>query len=387
MDDDRGASARGTFTTGSQAAILAISVTWASIPGNLRFLHRGPKTPKNRSPMRPYARRLLLSGLLATAWSGAASAAPDLPRAPSPEVPLEPAPPSPQVSEARSAQPAANSQVRAPTPALAPAQVVAVADEPTAMTEEHVSARSTAASGEAPRPAPKNSSGERARPPRSSRSGRALELVPRQFGLELGWSNLAIDNLPDALIPDPRPHPHGVSSGAHVLWQIAGLSHRWPTWIGPLIGLDVFPASPVSRRVIAASYGFQFKHQFGRQPRVRPFLSYGVGAVQTWVKTIPGREIGHQLRASFGSAFPVAKRSALTLAFVYKYQGLATFRWDDAGTLAYNFHTIGLVAGITLDAPARRSRARNRGKSRQRERPPDDGRAEGRAPTGRRQRP
>jgi hypothetical protein len=159
------------------------------------------------------------------------------------------------------------------------------------------------------------------------------------------------------------------------MWQIAGLSRRWPTWIGPLIGLDVFPATPVSRRVIAASYGFQLKHQFGRRPRVRPFLSYGVGAVQSWVKTIPGREIGHQLRASFGSAFPIAKRSSLTFAFVYKYQGQATFRWDDAGTLAYNFHTVGLLAGITFDAPARRVRPRHRSRSRQRPGRPDDGRA------------
>ncbi len=158
------------------------------------------------------------------------------------------------------------------------------------------------------------------------------------------------------------------------MWQIAGLSRRWPTWIGPLIGLDVFPATPVSRRVIAASYGFQLKHQFGRRPRVRPFLSYGVGAVQGWVKTIPGREIGHQLRASFGSAFPIAKRSSLTFAFVYKYQGQATFRWDDAGTLAYNFHTVGLLAGITFDAPARRVRPRHRSRSRQRPSRPDDGR-------------
>jgi len=322
--------------------------------------------------MRPYAQRLLLSGLLAAAWGETASAAPDQPRAPSPEAPLEPAPAQTQIP------------AQTQTQAQAPDQALTIA-EPTAQTEENQRARSTSASGEVSSPAPKVSSsgpsGQRGRPAKSSRSGGAIELVPRQFGLELGWSNLAIDNLPDALISEPRPHPHSVSSGARVLWQIAGLSRRWPTWIGPLIGLDVFPASPVSRRVIAASYGFQFKHQLGRQPRVRPFFSYGVGAVQSWVKTIPGREIGHQLRASFGSAFPVAKRSALTLAFVYKYQGLATFRWDDAGTLAYNFHTVGLVAGITLDAPARRTHTRNRGKSRQRQRPVDDRRSVARRPT------
>lgn len=322
--------------------------------------------------MRPHARRLLLSGLLATAWSGAASAAPDHGRGTSAEVPLEPAA-APTASDARSAQPAAA------------VDVVAAEDEPPSTTEGETTGQASVGQGSdasadaSPRPGPKASSPERARPPTSSRSGRPLELVPRQFGLELGWSNLAIDNLPDALIPDPRPHPHGVSSGAHVLWQIAGLSRRWPTWIGPLIGLDVFPSTPVSRRVIAASYGFQLRHQFGRLPRVRPFLSYGVGAVQSWVKTIPGREIGHQIRASFGSAFPIAKRSSLTFAFVYKYQGQATFRWDEAGTLAYNFHTVGLLAGVTFDAPARRARPRHRSRSRQRPGRTGNGRAGARA--------
>ena len=167
------------------------------------------------------------------------------------------------------------------------------------------------------------------------------------------------DNLPDALVPVPRPLPNGVAADAHMLWQIAGLGRRWPTWIGPQLGLDVFPATPVSRRVIALGYGFRVKHQFGRHPRVRPFLSYGLGAAQTWVKTIPAREVGHQTQVRLGVAVPVAATTSLTLALVYTHRGLATFRWDDAGTTSYSFHTIGLSAGVAFDAPPRRSRPRS----------------------------
>ncbi|HFE45781.1 MAG TPA: hypothetical protein ENJ18_09885, partial [Nannocystis exedens] len=194
---------------------------------------------------------------------------------------------------------------------------------------------------------------------------RFVELVPRQFALALGWSNIAIDNLPDALITDPRPHPNGVATFTHVLWQIAGLSRRWPTWLGPQLSLDVFPASPVSRRVIALGYGVLIKHQFGRHPRIRPYLSYGIGAVQTWVKTIPSREIGQQTRVELGVAFPVSQTTSITVSGIYRHQGLATFFFDGAGTLSYNFHTFGALLGIIFDARARRSRGRKRSRRRE----------------------
>ncbi len=313
--------------------------------------------------MRPHARRLLFFGLLATLWGGDANAAPEASREPSPAVPQEPveAPRTKSATSPRQLVQASAPAASSPSPTSDEASATPGDEARPKRSGEAIASDANTSSPHSSGPAsPLATTAGTRRLRKRSRSPGTIELVPRQFGLELGWSNLAIDNLPDILVPDPRPHPHGVATGSHVMWQIAGLSRRWPTWIGPRIGLDVFPATPVSRRVIAASYGFQFKHQFGRHPRVRPFLSYGAGAVQSWVKTIPGREIGHQLQTSFGAAFPVAEQTSLTFAFAYKFHGLATFRWDDAGTLAYNFHTVGLLAGITLDAPPRRTRPRRR---------------------------
>jgi len=297
---------------------------------------------------------IALAGLGIGAWQPVALAAPPLGREPAVSVPQEPvAVPQETAAGVRtksSSKPpkedaAANLSVGGARP---PADTAAPTPTTASVGQEPVSGEDRSA--------------QRRQRDRGSR--RFVELVPRQFGMALGWSNIAIDNLPDALIADPRPHPNGVATFAHVLWQIAGLSRRWPTWLGPQLSLDVFPASPVSRRVIALGYGFQIKHHFGRHPRVRPFLSYGIGAVQTWVKTIPGREVGHQTRVEIGVAFPVSQATSLTVSSLYRHQGLATFFWDDAGTLSYSFHTFGALVGIIFDARARRSRGRNAGRRR-----------------------
>lgn len=299
---------------------------------------------------------IALAGLGIGAWQPVALAAPPLGREPAAGVPQEPA--AGVRTKSSSKPPKEKTTVNLSIGgARAPADTVA----PTRETEDRVQSPTTASVRQELVPGEDRSAQRRQRD-RGSR--RFVELVPRQFGMALGWSNIAIDNLPDALIADPRPHPNGVATFAHVLWQIAGLSRRWPTWLGPQLSLDVFPASPVSRRVIALGYGFQIKHHFGRHPRVRPFLSYGIGAVQTWVKTIPGREVGHQTRVELGVAFPVSQATSLTVSSLYRHQGLATFFWDDAGTLSYSFHTFGALVGIIFDARARRSRGRNEGRKR-----------------------
>jgi len=319
-------------------------------------MRRGPKTPAVHFPMPVHARRLLLAGLLA-AGSGRDAHAED---------PSEPPEPALLALLALRIAPAATRGIDASVPQEPTPSVPQ--EPPGAAQTSDSSAPASPADGEptppeVASPLDMTARAHTSRPPRATqtpRAERSIELVPRQFGAALGWSYLAHDTLPDALVSDPRPRPHGVALDTHVLWQIAGLSRRWPTWIGPQLGLDVFPATPVTRRVIALGYGFRIKHQLGRHPWFHPYLSYGVGAVLPWVKTIPGRGIGHQTRISLGTAVPIGGLTSLTLALVYKHQGLATFRWDDAGTLSYSFHTVGVLLGIAFDAKPRRTRPRPR---------------------------
>jgi hypothetical protein len=274
-----------------------------------------------------------LAALVAITWGPSAVAAPPLSRTPAPTVPADvPAPP-----EAALPEPApAPSPAASPRPRTAPVQASATTYD----RAPDLESRPLTADLPAP-PAP------RAEP--------AVEVVPRQFGLAVGWAHLPIDGLPDALV-EPRSLPHGLAAGAHALWQIAGLHRRWPVWIGPELSLDTFPATAVSRRVIALGGGLLIKHQLGRHRRWRPYLAYGLGAAGAWVKTLEGSESGLRSRVGLGTAVVLGDTTSLTLEFVYKHQALKTLRWDEASTLDYSFHTLTLLLGVVFDTAPRRSR-------------------------------
>ncbi|MEZ4384139.1 MAG: hypothetical protein R3A79_22590 [Nannocystaceae bacterium] len=284
--------------------------------------------------MRKPARRWWsFAALVALASAPPARAAPPSSRGPDAAVPADvAAPPAPDLPEPPIAAPAPS-----PRPQTAPVPVSATAHD------------------RAPDPESRPALTEPPRPPEAPAEPR-VEVVPRQFGLAFGWAHLAKDGLPDALV-DPPSLPHGVAAAAHALWQIAGLHRRWPVWLGPELSLDTFPATAVSRRVIALGTGLLLKHQFGRHPRWRPYLAYGLGATWAWVQTLDGSENGLRTRVGLGAAVSLGDATSLTLEFVYKHQALRTLRWDDAGTLNYSFHTLALLLGVAFDTPPRRSRA------------------------------
>ncbi|MCA9660051.1 MAG: hypothetical protein KC486_17030 [Myxococcales bacterium] len=283
--------------------------------------------------MRTPARWWPLAALVAIPWGSSAVAAPPASRTPASTVPTDVAAPPEPVLPAVAPAPAAS-----PRPRTAPVQATA-----TATTQDWSSdVESRPLSAELPLPPA---------PP----SEPAVEVVPRQFGLAVGWAHLPIDGLPDALV-EPRSLPHGVAAAAHALWQIAGLHRRWPVWIGPELSLDTFPATAVSRRVIALGGGLLIKHQLGRHRRWRPYLAYGLGAAGAWVQTLDGGESGLRSRVGLGAAVVLGDTTSLTLEFVYKHQALKTLRWDDAGTLDYSFHTLSLLLGVVFDTAPRRSR-------------------------------
>ncbi|MCA9635428.1 MAG: hypothetical protein KC420_05275 [Myxococcales bacterium] len=294
-----------------------------------------------RSPRRgPKAPLLLVLAGLSPAVAAASVPATDG-RAPAAEVPVEPqAAPD---TAATSAPPAATPEIQANK---------SEAGEPAAVA--------------APSPAPSATASAEATP---TEEPRGMEVTPRQLILSTGWSWLAVDDLPDALVAEPRPHPHGVALFTGYLWQVGGLGRRWPSWIGFHLGLDAFPATALSRRDLVLSYGLLVKHGLGRHHRVRPFLSYGLGAAQAWVKTIDGRGVSHQTRLSAGVDVRVGpeRKTAISFEVAYKIQILPTFRWGGADILKYNFHILTVGVGATFDLAARGPRRRRAKGERRRE--------------------
>ena len=179
-----------------------------------------------------------------------------------------------------------------------------------------------------------------------------LESVPRQLFIGLGWAYDVVDHLPDPKTSD-APHPNGIGSFFTYTWQVGGLGWRRPSWLGFHLGLDYFPTSARSLSSTALSYGLYVKHGLGRHPRARPFFTYGLGAVQAWVRSVDGRGIGHQTRLSAGVDLPVSPRVAISLELAYKYQSLPIFQVAGAAAERYDFHTLLLLDGSTFDFPGK----------------------------------
>lgn len=175
-----------------------------------------------------------------------------------------------------------------------------------------------------------------------------LEVVPRQLVIGVGWAYCALDRLPDAR-STTSPRPHGIALASRYLWQVGGLGRRWPSWIGFHVGLDVFPATSASRPIVGLGYGLYVKHGLGRHPRARPFVAYGLGAVQAFVSEVDGRGIGHQTHLAAGVDVPLGGPVSLSLELAYKFQSLPTFRFAPGDVARWDFHVLTLLAGTTFD--------------------------------------
>lgn len=179
-----------------------------------------------------------------------------------------------------------------------------------------------------------------------------LESVPRQLFVGVGWAYDVVDHLPDPKTSE-APHPNGIGSFLTYSWQVGGLGWRRPSWLGFHLGLDYFPTSARNLASTALSYGLYVKHGLGLHPRARPFFTYGLGAVQAWVRSIDGRGIGHQTRLSAGVDLPVSARVAISLELAYKYQSLPIFQIAGAAADRFDFHTLLLLVGSTFDFPGK----------------------------------
>jgi hypothetical protein len=169
--------------------------------------------------------------------------------------------------------------------------------------------------------------------------------VPRVIGLAVGWSWNTVNRLPVAL-DGKKTQPHGLSASGDFLWQVGGIGGGWPSFIGFLTGFEYFPGSDVRRDAYALGYGILVRHGLFPGNTLRPFVAYGLGATQAWVKGVESRGIGHLTRLSLGTDVVLSPRFSLSFELLYKIVNIPTFAAAGSSPPpSYDFHTLSALVG------------------------------------------
>jgi hypothetical protein len=169
--------------------------------------------------------------------------------------------------------------------------------------------------------------------------------VPRLIGLSLGWAWNTVNKLPVAR-DGAKTQPHGLNIFSDFLWQVGGIGGGWPSWLGFMAGFVYFPGSDLRRDAYALEYGILVRHGLFPGHTLRPFVAYGLGATQAWVKGVESRGVGHLTRLSLGSDIVLSPHVSLSVELLYKIVNIPTFGTTPGSTPpAYDFHTLGVLAG------------------------------------------
>ncbi len=168
--------------------------------------------------------------------------------------------------------------------------------------------------------------------------------APRVYGVTAGAAYVVSNRLP--LGDRPRSlHPWGATLGLRSGWQVGGLQGGAPATLG--FEMDVlYQSEPAARTSYAMIYGVFIKHALSARLRVRPFVSYGLGAAQVWVQEVSGRGIGHATRIAFGLDARVGERRHLTLALTYQGIIMPRFALAETRAIDTSFQSIVLSTGF-----------------------------------------
>jgi hypothetical protein len=128
-------------------------------------------------------------------------------------------------------------------------------------------------------------------------------------------------------------------------WQVGGFQSGWGSYVGFFAGFFYHFGGELADS-LGINYGIFAKHTLFPSLRVRPFLAYGLGATQVWVRELEGRGIGHVTRLSAGLDTKVSERLAIEFELAYQFNILASFAVPPTPPGSYDFHTLSLTAGI-----------------------------------------
>lgn len=173
----------------------------------------------------------------------------------------------------------------------------------------------------------------------------ASDHAPRTYGVTVAGSYAFRSHLPLSQSGSTQ-HPWGLQVGARFGWQVGGLVTGRPATVGFETDFALQPGSSDYRASYALLYGVFAKHALTRNPRVRPYFCYGLGAAQVWVAHVDGRGIGHATRLGLGVDIRAAARRHLTLALTYQGVIIPSFARDGVPARDTSFHAAVLSVGF-----------------------------------------
>lgn len=176
-----------------------------------------------------------------------------------------------------------------------------------------------------------------------------LRHAPRVFSFTAGYVYVPLSQLPVARsAPESgtgRYQHHGLRLDWKAGWQVGGFQSGWGSYVGFFAGFFYHFGGELADS-LGINYGIFAKHTLFPSLRVRPFLAYGLGATQVWVRELEGRGIGHVTRLSAGLDTKVSERLAIELELAYQFNILASFAVPPNPPGSFDFHTLSLTAGI-----------------------------------------
>ena len=174
----------------------------------------------------------------------------------------------------------------------------------------------------------------------------ALRHSPRVMSLTAGYAYTPLSYLPlSPTIVDGKYRNHGLRIDWKAGWQVGGFLSGWHSYVGFFAGFFYNFGSGFADN-LGLNYGIFAKHTIFPGRRFRPFLAYGLGAIQVWVRELGGRGIGHVTRLSIGLDTKLSERVALEFDLSYQFNILPSFAIEGAEPRSFDFHSLSLTTGI-----------------------------------------
>lgn len=168
--------------------------------------------------------------------------------------------------------------------------------------------------------------------------------APRAYGLTFGYAYSPINDLP--LDADGDSHrTMGLAIEGRYGWQVGGLDGGRPSWVGLGLSFSAFTRG-APRSSFDIDYGVFVRHVLIDGARVRGFFGYGLGASQTFVRSVDGRGIGHLTALSLGADIRLHGELHATVELSYRFVILPSFETELERAHRYDFHALRLVAGL-----------------------------------------
>lgn len=170
--------------------------------------------------------------------------------------------------------------------------------------------------------------------------------APRLYALTLGYAFTPKNDLP--LATDDGTHrPMGLAVEARYGWQVGGLDGSRPSWVGFQTSFFAHTRG-APRTSLGFDYGIFARHALLARASVRPFLAYGLGASQVFVRGVSGRGISHLTALSAGVDVATGGAVHVTIELAYRFVILPSFATEIEPAHRYDFHALRLVAGVVF---------------------------------------